>query len=92
MLAVLFLKGDWNVDPNQIIQANPTIFFEVAALPRWLWSLLSSFDLFSIWTIFLLASGYSVAGKRGLSTGLWGIGLPWAFYVLLKVAFRLIFG
>jgi hypothetical protein len=92
MLLVLFLKGDWNVDPNQIIQANPTIFFEVTAVPRWLWTLLASIDLFSIWTIFLLATGYSVAGKRPLSTGLWGIGIPWVFFVMLKVGFRLIFG
>jgi hypothetical protein len=80
MLAVLTLKGDWNVDPNQIVQANPTIFFDASDLPRW------------IWTAFLLATGFSVAGKRGLGTGLWGVGIPWAIYVGIKVAFRLIFG
>jgi hypothetical protein len=92
LLAVFFLKDDWNVDPNQILQANPTIFFEVTALPRWLWTFLGSLDLFSIWTMFLLGTGYSVASKRGLSTGIWGIGIPWAFYVMLKVGFRLLFG
>jgi hypothetical protein len=92
MLAVFWLKGDWNVDPNEIVQANPTIFFETTDLPRWLWSLLSSFDLFSIWTVFLLATGYAVASQRGLSTGLWGVGLPWAIYVMLKVGFRLLLG
>ena len=86
------LKDDWNLDPNQILQANPTIFFEVTALPRWLWTLLASLDLFSMWTIFLLATGYSVAGKRGLSTGLWGIGIPWVLYVMIKVGFRLLIG
>ena len=92
MLAVFSLKGDWNVDPNQIVQANPTILFEITDLPGWLWSLLSSFDLFSIWTAFLLATGYAIASKRGLSTGLWGIGIPWAIYVMIKVGFRLMFG
>ena len=91
MLAVFWLKGDWNVDPNQIIQANPTIFFEVGSIPRWSWSLLSSFDLFSLWTLFLLATGFAVAGKRGLSAGLWGIGIPWALYLVVKVGFILIF-
>ena len=87
MLAVFTLKGDWNVDPNQIVQANPTVFFEIGDLPRWLWSLLSSLDLFTFWTVFLLATGYAVASKRGLSTGLWGVAIPWALYVMEQVAF-----
>jgi hypothetical protein len=91
MLTVLYLKGDWNVDPNQVVQANPTVFFELGDLPRWLWSLLSSFDLFSLWTVFLLATGFSVAGKRGLATGLWGVGIPWALFVMVKVGFTLLF-
>lgn len=92
MLLVFWLKGDWNVDPNQIIQANPTIFFEVGSLSRWIWSLLSSFDLFSLWTLFLFATGFSVAGQRGLSTGLWGVSIPWAVYLAVKVGFVLLFG
>ena len=92
MLAVFTLKGDWNVDPNQVIQANPTLFFEVGDLPGWLFSLLSSFDLFSLWTAFLLATGFTVAAKRGLSTGFWGVGVLWVVYVMLKVGFRLLIG
>jgi hypothetical protein len=92
MLLVFWLKGDWNVDPNQIIQANPTLFFEIGSIPRWSWSLLSSFDLFSMWTIFLFATGHAVAGKRGLSTGLWGVGIPWIMYLAVKVGFILMFG
>ena len=92
MLLVLWLKGDWNVDPNQIIQANPTLFFEPGSLPRWIWSLLSSFDLFSLWTLFLLACGHAVAGGRALSAGLWGVGIPWVVYLLVKTGFVLMFG
>lgn len=92
MLAVFSLKGDWNVDPNQVIQANPTLFFEAGDLARWLWSFLSSFDLFSLWTIFLLATGFSVASRRGLGSGLFGVGIPWAMYVIVKVGFLLLLG
>ena len=92
MLLIFWLKGDWNVDPNQIIQANPTILFEVGSMSRWIWSLLSSFDLFSLWTLFLFATGFAVAGKRGLSTGLWGVGIPWVVYLAVKVGFVLVFG
>lgn len=91
LLAVMTLKGDWNLSPDQVVQANPTMFFEMSAMPRWLWSLLGSFDLFSLWTFFLLATGFSVAGKRGLSTGLWGVGICWAIYVVVKIGFLLIF-
>lgn len=92
MLLVFWLKGDWNVDPNQIIQANPTLFFEVGSMSRWIWSLLSSFDLFSLWTLFLFATGFAVAGKRDLSAGLWGVGIPWIVYLAVKVGFVLVFG
>ena len=92
MLAILTVKDDWNVDPNQAIQASPALFADQASVPGWLFSLLSSFDLFTFWTVFLLATGFAVAGKRNLSTGLWGIGIPWALWILLKMGFRLIFG
>ena len=92
MLAVFFLKGDWNLDPNQIVPANPTVLLDQAALPGWVWSLLSSLDLFTLWTLFLLATGFAAAGRRELSTGFWGVGIPWAVYVLVKVAFALMFG
>jgi hypothetical protein len=92
MLLVFWLKGDWNLDPNQIIQANPTIFFEVGSMSRWIWSLLSSFDLFSLWTLFLFATGFSVAGKRDLSAGLWGVGILWVVYLSVKTGFVLMFG
>ena len=92
MLLVYWLKGDWNVDPNQIVQANPTLFFEPGDIPRWLWSLLSSFDLFSLWTLFLLACGHAAAGRRPLGTGLWGVAIPWMVFLFVKVGFALMFG
>jgi hypothetical protein len=91
MLSVFWLKNDWNLDPNSVIQANPTLFFDPSDLPPWLWSLLGSFDLFSLWLVFLLAAGFAVAGKRGLSSGLLGVGIPWALFVIIKVGLRLIF-
>ena len=92
MLSIMALKGDWNLDPNSVIQANPMAFFEASDVPRWLSAILSSFDLLSFWLIFLLATGYSVASKRSLSTGLWGVGIPWGLMICVKVAFRLIVG
>lgn len=92
LLAVFSIKDDWNLDPNAVIQANLTLFFERTDLPRWLWSFFASIDLFSFWTLFLLATGYAVASKRSLSTALWGVGVPWACVVACKIAFVLVFG
>jgi hypothetical protein len=92
MLLIFWLKGEWNIDPNQIIQANPTILFEPGSIPRWIWSLLSSLDLFSLWTVFLFATGHAVAAKRSLSAGLWGIGIPWVLYLMARVGFVVLFG
>ena len=92
LLAVFSIKDDWNLDPNEVIQANLTLFFDRADLPRWLWSLLGSFDLFSFWPVFLMATGFAVAAKRALSTGLWSVGVPWACFVIVKMVFRLIIG
>ena len=61
MLAVFWLKGDWNLDPNTVVQANPTILFDQSALPAWLWGLLGSLDLFSFWIMFVMSAGFALA-------------------------------
>jgi hypothetical protein len=54
-------------------------------MPRLGWLFYFSF-------VILFATGHAVAGKRGLSTGLWGVGSLWVVYLVVKVGFRLIFG
>ncbi len=87
MLVVFALKGDWNVAPQELLQANPTVFFEKEDLAKPLWALLSSLDLFSFWVLFLLAVGFGVASKRATGSALWGAAAPWLLYVVGKVAF-----
>lgn len=85
-LSVFLLKEDWATDPNELVQTNPALFVDQASVSGWLWGLLTSLDLFSFWMIFLLATGYSVAGKLKIGTCLWVIGSLWAMMILLKVA------
>ncbi len=56
-------------------------------------SLLSSIDIFSFWTIFLLAVGFSAAseGKLTRKKAMTGVIALWAIYVLGKVGFKAIF-
>jgi len=91
LLAVFALKGDWNINPQEAIQANLTLFFDKQSLAKPLWSLAGSFDLFSFWGIFLLASGYGAAMKRTAGAVAAGVIVPWAVWVLLKAGLAVLF-
>jgi hypothetical protein len=85
ILIVLAAKGDWNVDPATAVGANLTLLFEKGQTAKWLYSLAGSIDLFSFWSMFLLASGYGVLVRKPTSGALWGVVIPWAIWVLGKV-------
>lgn len=89
MLLVMGLKGDWNVSPQDALQANPTLFLERSDTAKWLWALLGSLDLFSFWHVFLLAAGFGVASKRSTGSAVWGVAAGWGILVLGKVGFAL---
>lgn len=89
-LAVFAAKDDWNVDPNAALQANPTLLLDRESVPRALYVLVESVDLFSFWTMFLLATGFAVASRRSTSAALWGIVVPWGVWVLGKVGVALL--
>ena len=91
LLLVMNLKGDWNLNPQNVVQANPAVFFEKDAVSKPLYSLLSSIDLFSLWTVFLLASGFAVASRKKTSAAIWGVAVPWLLIVLWKVGWAAIF-
>ena len=83
---VLVLKGEWSVDPRMVIQANPAGFIDRTAVAKPVYDLLDSLDLFSFWTIFLLAAGYAATARRSVGSAAIGILVWWGLYVLLKVA------
>ena len=91
MLAVLALKGDWNLNPQEVVQANLALLLDRSTAAKPLWALLSSIDLFSIWTVFLLAVGYAAAVRRSLGSVIWGVVVPWLLLVLVKVGWAAIF-
>jgi Yip1-like protein len=87
MLLVFSLKGDWNFPPQELLQANPSAFFDKEAVAKPLFALLSALDLFSFWILFLLSVGFGVASKRTTGSAFWGVATPWLIYVVGKVAF-----
>jgi hypothetical protein len=86
MLAVYAGKGDWNLNPQTVVQANLSLMLDKEETSRAVYSVAESVDLFSAWMIFLLATGYGLAVRRPASAALWGIAVPWAIYVLGKMA------
>jgi hypothetical protein len=86
MLLVLSLKGEWNVNPQQVLQANLAAVLDKESTPRPLYVLAGSFDLFSFWTMWLLASGFAIPARRSTGSAAWGVIVPWACWVLGKTA------
>jgi hypothetical protein len=91
LLLVFQLKGDWNINPQEAIQANLGLLLEKSSAAKPLWALLSSIDVFSLWMVFLLAVGFGVASRKPTGSAIWGVGTAWALIVLVKVGWAAIF-
>lgn len=85
-LLVLYLKQDWNVDPQSALQANLTLLFEKRSVPRAVYSLAESLDLFSAWMLALLSIGYGAATPTRAGRAAIGVIAVWAVFVLGKAA------
>ena len=85
------LKDYWNLNPQDALQTSLALFVDKATTAKPLYSLLSSIDLFTIWILFLLATGYAAVARRSTTSALWGVAVPWALLVLGKMAWAAIF-
>jgi len=90
-LAVMSLKGDWNINPQEAVQANLGLLLEKSSAAKPLWTLLTNIDVFSLWMVFLLAVGFAVASRKPTGSALWGVAIPWILIVLAKVGWAAIF-
>jgi hypothetical protein len=92
ILLVMTLRDDWTVNPQNAIQANLSLVLgDREDVPKFLWSLCESLDLFSFWVLFLLAVGFGAATGRRWTAVLAGVLTPWAIYVLGKSTLAAIF-
>jgi hypothetical protein len=90
-LTVLSLKGDWNIDPAQAVQANLGLLLDKSTAAKPLWTLFTSIDVFVLWMVFLLAAGFGVASKKPTASALWGVVIPWLLVVAVKVGWAALF-
>jgi hypothetical protein len=85
-LVVMLLKNPEDFDLQRPLPANLGAFLSTQTSPKWLIGLASSFDLFTIWVMLLMALGFSVVAKRlSFAKSLTLVLIPWALYVLIKV-------
>lgn len=91
MLLVLYLKEDWNVDPRTALQSNLTLLLDKASVPRAVYSVAESLDLFSAWMLALLSIGYGAATGLRPGQAASGVVAIWAIYVLGKAALASVF-
>ena len=87
-IVVLFLKNPDELNVQNPLAFNPAAFMDPNQGSKFLYSLATSLDLFSFWTILLMAVGLKAASGKKLSFGsaLFAVVLPWAVYVLGKSA------
>lgn len=91
-ILIMFIKDPSTVDIEHLVASNAGAFLSDDS-PKWLSTLLTSFDIFVFWTMILMALGYSATDPKKLSFGkaLTTIFIVWLFYVLVKVGFTAAF-
>ncbi len=92
-LILLFLKSPDTIDLEHLVASNPGAFISGDS-PRWLMALMTSFDAFAIWSMVLLAIGFSAASPKKVSfgKGLTIVVAVWALWVLIHVGWVGAFG
>jgi len=85
-ILILFLKDPATVDLQNVVASNPGALLSDDAA-KWLMTLLSSIDIFAIWTMILLAIGFSATDPKKLSFGksLVLVIIPWILFTVAKV-------
>jgi hypothetical protein len=91
LLLTFWLKGDWNIPPELVLQTSPALFLDRADTKMWLFALVSSLDLFTIWRLSLYAIGFGIVTRRTTGSASWAGIIPWVVFSLAGAALAAIF-
>jgi hypothetical protein len=87
-ILLAFLKPPEEFD-LQVSPFSPAAYMNRLDNPKWLMALAGSLDLFTIWSIVLLAIGFSVAAKKlSFSKALITIMIPWLILVAAQMGLQ----
>jgi hypothetical protein len=88
IIVIMYLKPPEDFD----LRFNPFSiggYLDRSETPKWLMSLLTSLDLFSIWVVVLLAIGFSVAAKKlSFTKALTAVAIPWLLVVMASMVLQ----
>lgn len=87
-VVVMYLKAPEDFNIQNPLVFNPGALMDPQTSSKFLYSLATSLDLFTFWTIFLIATGLKAAAGKKLSFGgaMFTVILPWAVFVLGRAA------
>jgi len=91
-IVVMFLKDPADFDLQNPVATNLAAFLDPSATPKWLQALGGSLDLFSFWTLLLLATGFAAAGRKiSWSKACTWVVASWVLWVAVKTGGAWIF-
>jgi hypothetical protein len=88
MILLIYLKPpeEFNM---QVSPFSPAAYMNRLEYPKWLMSLCGSLDLFTLWSIVLLAIGFSVAARKlSFTKALTTIAIPWLLFVIAMMGLQ----
>jgi hypothetical protein len=84
-LVLVFIKDPADYDVQNPVASNVGAFLDPSTVPAWLVSLGNSIDVFTLWSLLLLATGLSVAAhKISWSKGFGWVVATWMIWLLVK--------
>jgi len=94
MIIVMFLKNPDDFNLQNPLVFNPGAMMDPLTTSKFVYSLSSSLDLFTIWLLVLIGIGLKAAGGKTLSTGgaMTAVFLPWVVWTLGKASLAGVFG
>jgi hypothetical protein len=92
-IIIMFIKSPDDFDLRNPLSFNVGFYLSQEQTPKWLMSIATSLDLFSFWTMGLLAVGVAVASRKlSWSKAFLAILMPWGLWVIVKAGWAAIFG
>lgn len=85
-VVVIFFSDPDTFQLSNPIGTNPAYYLNLSETPLWLYGLLSSFDIFTIWTMVLLAIGVATVAKVKKGAGYAAVFGWWVLIILVKTA------
>jgi hypothetical protein len=90
-IVVLYLRAAGTVDLENPVATNVGAFLPEST-PKALMALARSFDVFSIWTLFLISFGFAAVNPKKLKGKAFGIAASvWVVYVVIKTGLTWVF-